>query len=435
MSRIVKIQPRQILDSRGLPTVEVDVFTDCGAWGRAAVPAGISTGTHEALELRDRDADRFLGQGIQQALEHIRTRITPLLMGMNVLEQRQIDDKMCALDGTEDKSQLGANAILGVSLAVVQAAAAACRQPLLRQIGGLQANLLPVPMINILNGGLHADNTLDFQEFMIMPVNATSFSESLRMGAEVFQHLRQILRAKGLATNVGDEGGFAPALETNEMAIEMLLEAIHAANYTPGKDILLCLDAASTEYYDKDKKCYTIGKNTYDSEKMVQFWKEWVVRYPIFSLEDPMAEDDWSGWKTLTTCIGKKVQLVGDDLFVTHPARLQKGIKQCVANAILIKLNQIGTLSETLEVIRIAHTKGYRTIISHRSGETEDSIIADLAVGTAAGQIKTGSLSRTDRLAKYNQLLRIEELLGEDAQFAGTEIMQYFQHQNAYNEA
>lgn len=432
MSRIKHIQARQILDSRGLPTVEVDVHSDCGAWGRAAVPSGASTGSHEALELRDLSPP-FLGKGVTQALRHIHTQIAPALIGMDLSAQKEIDAKMCEIDGTENKSKLGANAILGVSLSVAQAAAAAAQQPLFRHMGAAQATGLPVPMINVLNGGKHADNAIDFQEFMIMPAGAPTFSEALRVGVEIFQHLRKVLRNQGLATNVGDEGGFAPALSSNEAAMDMLIEAIHAAGYTPGQDVLLCLDPASTEYYHTQEKCYRIGKKSYDTEAMLNFWEDWLSRYPIFSIEDAMAEDDWAGWQALTERIGHKVQLVGDDLFVTNLKRLTQGIEKDIANAILIKPNQVGTLSETLEVIALAQKQGYPTIISHRSGETEDHTLADLAVGTRAEQIKTGSVSRSDRLAKYNQLLRIEEQLQEQAQFAGPKIMHIFQQQSHKN--
>ena len=422
MYHILSVKARQIFDSRGFPTLEVDVLVDSGICGRASVPSGASTGVHEALELRDGDSARFMGRGVQQALANINDQISPALIGLNVLDQREIDAVICELDGTENKSHLGANATLAVSLAVAHAAAATYRQPLLRHIGGLQAHILPVPMINILNGGRHADNAVDIQEFMIMPAAAPTFSEALRMGAEIFYHLRHILQARNLSTNVGDEGGFAPALSANEMAIELLLEAIEKAGHVPGKDILLCIDAASTECYDKQAKTYHMNGKTYSSSEMIGFWKEWVEHYPLFSIEDPMAEDDWDGWQQLTKAIGHKVQLVGDDIFVTHPKRLQKGVDKGIANAILIKPNQIGTLSETLDVVHMAQKQGYQTIISHRSGETEDSTIADLAVGTSAGQIKAGSLSRSDRLVKYNQLLRIEEQL-KGAKYAGSAVL------------
>ena len=429
MSRIAEIVAREIFDSRGFPTVEVDVRTDCGALGRASVPSGASKGSHEAIELRDHDLSRFLGKGVTQATAHIREQIAPALIGVSVFSQRDIDAQMCSLDGTENKSKLGANAILGVSIAVARAAAVACGQPLYRYIGGLRACLLPVPMVNVLNGGRHADNALDFQEFMIMPVGAGTLSEALRISAEIFHHLRDVLKAEGLSTNVGDEGGFAAALSSNEAAVEVLLHAIRAAGYTAGKEILLCIDAASTEYYDSQEKVYKIGGQIYNSSEMVNFWADWHKRYPIFSIEDAMAEDDWQGWRELSLRIGQKVQLVGDDLFATNPKRLAQGVKENVGNAILIKLNQIGTLSETLDVIQQAERASYRAVISHRSGETEDTTIAHLAVATAVGQIKTGSMSRSDRLAKYNQLLRIEEQLLPSAQFAGAQLMQHFRHQ------
>ena len=427
MSQITKIQARQILDSRGFPTVEVDVYTDTGAWGRASVPSGASTGSHEALELRDQDSQHFLGKGVLRALSHIHDQIQPMLLGIDVCEQEEIDRKMCSLDGTPNKSRLGANAMLGVSLAVAYAAAEASALPLFKHIEDASSCLLPVPMINILNGGRHADNEIDFQEFMIMPAGVSTFSESLRMGVEIFHRLKQVLKEKGFSTNIGDEGGFAPALRSNEEAMELLLEAITSAGYTPGKEVLVCIDAASTEYYNSEKNCYQISGTSYGTEEMLTFWNAWAHRYPIFSIEDPMSEDDWSGWQQLSQSLGKEIQLVGDDLFVTHPDRLEKGAEASIANAILVKLNQIGTLTETLEVIRLARRHGYATIISHRSGETEGNVIADLAVGTAAGQIKAGSVSRSDRLSKYNQLLRIEEQLQSRARFAGPEIIQLFQ--------
>ena len=422
MSLIERIYARQILDSRGNPTVEVDVMTSNGIIGRAAVPSGASTGIHEAVELRDDDKSVFMGKGVQKAVENVNTIISEELEGYSVFEQNEIDRLLLALDGTENKSKLGANAILGVSLAVAKAAAPEAGQPLFRYIGGVSANTLPVPMMNILNGGSHADNSIDFQEFMIMPTNAPTFSESLRMGTEVFHHLKGVLKSKGLSTNVGDEGGFAPNLGSNVEAIEVVLQAIEKAGYRPGEDISIALDAASSEFYEKEGGIYHLKWSTGDkltSTEMADFWKDWVEKYPILSIEDGMDEDDWDGWKSLTDKTADKVQLVGDDLFVTNVKRLKDGIDKNIANAILIKVNQIGTLTETIDAVNMASKNKYKSVMSHRSGETEDNTIADLAVALNTGQIKTGSASRSDRMAKYNQLLRIEELLGETAYFPG----------------
>jgi len=422
MSKIKQINARQILDSRGNPTIEVDVTTDCGILGRAAVPSGASTGVHEAVELRDGDKSKFLGKGVLQAVKNVNEVIAPALQGFSVLDQRGIDNAMIALDGTENKGKLGANAILGVSLAAAHAAAKATGQSLFRYVGGVNANTLPIPMMNILNGGSHADNSIDFQEFMIMPVGASRFSEALRMGSEVFHHLKEVLKKQGYSTNVGDEGGFAPNLKSNEEAVTVILTAIEKAGYKPGIDVCLALDPASSEYYIPEEKVYHLHKSSGEKltpSQMVDYWKSWTDKYPIISIEDGMAEDDWAGWKLLTDAIGKNVQLVGDDLFVTNVKRLQMGIDQKVANSILIKVNQIGTLSETIDAVTLAKVNGMTTIMSHRSGETEDSTIADLAVALNTGLIKTGSASRSDRIAKYNQLLRIEEILGDEAIFWG----------------
>ncbi|MDX2062197.1 MAG: phosphopyruvate hydratase [Bacteroidia bacterium] len=415
MALISDILAREILDSRGNPTVEVEVFLDDGAWGRAAVPSGASTGSHEALELRDGDANRYLGKGVQQAVANIETLIAPELLDHPAYEQQLIDQTLVALDGTENKSKLGANALLGVSLACAHAAAQSLGLPLYRYLGGAQAHVLPVPLMNILNGGSHADNGIDVQEFMIVPLRADSFTQALRMGTEVFHHLKAVLKQKGLSTNVGDEGGFAPNLQSNEAAIEAVLEAIGRAGYTPGTDIALALDCAASEFYDATARNYHFHKSggrRLSSDELVSYWASWCLQYPIVSIEDGLHEDDWQGWKALTETVGNKVQLVGDDLFVTNPKRLQRGIEARTGNAILIKVNQIGTLTETLETIGLASRNGYRSILSHRSGETEDTTIADLAVAVNCGQIKTGSASRSDRVAKYNQLLRIEEELG-----------------------
>ena len=422
MTRITGITGREILDSRGNPTVEVDVYLNCGVMGRAAVPSGASTGENEALELRDKDPKRYLGKGVTKAVKNVNDVIAPELMGVDALEQRRVDRLMISLDGTPTKANLGANAILGVSLAVARAAAEALDLPLYKYVGGVNAHTLPVPMINILNGGQHADNNVDVQEFMAMPVGAKSFKEALRMGAEVFHALKKVLKDKGLNTSVGDEGGFAPNLESNVEAIEVILKAIKAAGYKAGKDVFIALDPAASEFYDAKKKKYVLGAEKQpekSSESLVKFWTEWVDKYPIISIEDGMAENDWAGWKKITDTLGRRVQLVGDDVFVTNTKFLGKGIREGVANSILVKVNQIGTLTETLEACQMAHRAGYTTVISHRSGETEDSTIADIAVATNAGQIKTGSASRSDRIAKYNQLLRIEEQLGDQAEFLG----------------
>ena len=425
MSAIVEIHARQILDSRGNPTIEVDVFSENGAVGRAAVPSGASTGIHEAVELRDGDKSRYLGKGVLKAVYNVNKAINDELKGFPVTEQSLLDAAMIKLDGTENKSNLGANAILGVSLACAKAAAQETNQSLYRYLGGIDADLLPVPMMNILNGGAHADNSIDFQEFMIMPLGASTFSESLRMGTEVFHHLKAVLKKKGLSTNVGDEGGFAPNMKSNEEAIKSVLDAISEAGYVPGKDIYIAIDAAASEFFDKKSGNYIFkksGGDTLTPTEMAGYWADWAKKYPIVSIEDGLAEDDWKGWKALTTLIGDKVQLVGDDLFVTNVKRLEKGIDEGIANSILIKVNQIGTLTETLAAINLAHQNSYTCVMSHRSGETEDSTIADLAVAFKTGQIKTGSASRSDRIAKYNQLLRIEEVLGENARFGGKDF-------------
>jgi enolase len=425
MGFIAKIAARQILDSRGNPTVEVDVISDQGILGRAAVPSGASTGAHEAVELRDGDKKIFLGKGVGKAVSNINTVINEELNGMYVFDQSAIDKRMIELDGTENKKNLGANAILGVSLAVAKAAAEETRLPLYRYIGGVNANTLPIPMMNILNGGAHADNGIDFQEFMIMPIGATTFSEGLRMGTEVFHNLKKVLRDKKLSTNVGDEGGFAPNIKNNELAIQYVMQAIEAAGYEPGKDIFIAIDAAASEFYDAASKSYVFKKSSgdaYTSAEMVTFWADWCKKYPIVSIEDGLAEDDWDGWKKLTDKLGKKVQLVGDDLFVTNVNRLKKGIDGGVANSILVKVNQIGTLTETINAVEMAHTSAYTSVMSHRSGETEDTTIADLSVALGCGQIKTGSASRSDRVAKYNQLLRIEEQLGVGGKYPGKDF-------------
>lgn len=421
MSVIAKIQAREILDSRGNPTIEVDVYTDGGHIGRAAVPSGASTGAHEAAELRDGDKKRYLGKGVLKAVANVNGALNDELAGIFVGDQAMIDRQMIALDGTPNKSNLGANAILGVSLAVAKVAAAEAGLPLYRYVGGTNACTLPVPMMNILNGGAHADNKVDIQEFMVMPVGATSFAEGLRMGAEVFHALKGVLKSKKLSTNVGDEGGFAPDLKSNEDALKLVMQAIEKAGYKPGDDVMIALDAASTEFYDAKKQRYVL-ESTGDSltaDDMIAMWKDWSKRYPILSIEDGMAEDDWAGWAKLTKAMGDKVQLVGDDLFVTNTKRLAEGIQKGIANSILVKVNQIGTLTETLEAVEMAHRAGYTSVMSHRSGETEDSTIADLAVAVNCGMIKTGSASRSDRIAKYNQLLRIEEQLGKSARYPG----------------
>jgi enolase len=419
---ITKVIGREILDSRGNPTVEADVHLKDGSFGRAAVPSGASTGEHEAVELRDGDKGRYLGKGTRNAVSNINSYIAPILIGTDASQQAQVDRLMISTDGTSNKSSLGANAMLAVSMAVSRAAADSHGTPLYRYLGGAAACLLPVPMMNILNGGAHADNSVDPQEFMIAPYGAEKFSEALRWGAEVFHTLKGVLKKRGYSTSVGDEGGFAPNLKSNEEALQVVLEAITLAGYTPGEQIGIALDPAASEFYDKDKQKYVFKKSDKSertSEQMCDFWANWVRQYPIVSIEDGMAEDDWNGWKLLTDTLGKKIQLVGDDLFVTNTARLAMGIERGVANSILVKVNQIGTLTETFEAMKMAADAGYTSMVSHRSGETEDAFIADLVVATGAGQIKTGSASRTDRIAKYNQLLRIEEDLGNAARFAG----------------
>jgi enolase len=424
MSLIAKIQAREILDSRGNPTIEVDVYSDSGHMGRAAVPSGASTGAHEAAELRDGDKKRYLGKGVLKAVEHVNETLNTELHGALITDQAMIDRAMIGLDGTANKSNLGANAILGVSLAVAKAAASEAGLPLYRYVGGANASTLPVPMMNILNGGAHADNKVDVQEFMIMPVGAETFGQGLRMGAEVFHHLKAVLKAKGLSTNVGDEGGFAPDLASNEDALKLVMQAIEKAGYKPGDDIVIALDCASTEFYDAKKKRYVLESTgeSMTSSDMVDLWKGWCKKYPIMSIEDGMSEDDWDGWQKLTEALGDKVQLVGDDLFVTNTRRLAEGISKGIANSILVKVNQIGTLTETLEAVDMAHRNRYTAVMSHRSGETEDSTIADLAVATNCGMIKTGSASRSDRIAKYNQLLRIEEQLGPSGRYPGRSL-------------
>jgi enolase len=422
---IQKIHARQILDSRGNPTVEVDVITTNGELGRAAVPSGASTGKHEAVELRDGKKDIYMGKSVQKAIENVNKIIAKELTGISVFEQNLIDLAMIELDKTKNKSKLGANAILAVSMAVAKAAALESGQPLYRYVGGVNANTLPVPLMNILNGGSHADNSIDFQEFMIVPTGADTFSDALRMGAEVFHHLKKVLHSKGFSTNVGDEGGFAPNIKSNEEAIEIVLKAIESAGYKPGEDIYIAMDAAVTEFYDEKKKLYHFHKSDgkkLTSDEMADYWAKWVKKYPIVSIEDGMSEDDWAGWAKLTSAIGDKVQLVGDDLFVTNVERLARGIENKIANSILVKVNQIGTLTETIEAVQLATRHSYTSIMSHRSGETEDTTIADLAVALNCGQIKTGSASRTDRMAKYNQLLRIEEELGPVAYYPGREF-------------
>ena len=423
---IVDVIGREILDSRGNPTVEVDVVLDSGVIGRAAVPSGASTGDNEAVELRDGDKSRYLGKGVLNAVKNVNEVIKNEIVGMSVFNQVEIDNKLIALDGTPNKSKLGANAILGVSLAVAKAASNLLGIPLYRYIGGTNPKVIPTPMCNVLNGGKHAESNVDFQEFMIVPINANSFREAIRMAAETFHSLKKVLSSKGLFTGVGDEGGFAPNLQSNRQAVEIIIEAIEKAGYKPGKDIAIALDPAASEFYDPSKKVYQLkgeGKEL-SSEKMVDLLEEWVNSYPIISIEDGMSEHDWDGWKLLTDRIGKKIQLVGDDIFVTNPKILREGIIKGIANSILIKLNQIGTLTETLDTIELARSAGYTYVISHRSGETEDTTIADLAVATNSGQIKTGSLSRTDRLAKYNQLIRIEEELGQYAIYKGISSFQ-----------
>lgn len=419
MSEIIDIKGREVLDSRGNPTVEVEVFLDDGSFGKAIVPSGASTGAHEAVELRDGDKNRYLGKGVLQAVQNVNKIIAEELIGCDATDQRMIDYTLIELDGTENKAKLGANAILGVSLAVAKAAAASRNLPLFQYIGGVNSHQLPTPMMNIINGGEHADNTIDIQEFMIMPVGAKTFREAIRMGAEIFHSLKKVLSSKDLNTAVGDEGGFAPNLKTNEEAIQVILEAVEKAGYKPGVDILIALDVAATELYEKDVYNFKGEGIVRTSTELIAYYAELVSKYPIISIEDGLAEDDWDGWKLLTEKLGKKVQLVGDDLFVTNTKRLSKGIEQNIGNSILIKVNQIGTLTETLETIEMAKKAGYTSVVSHRSGETEDSTIADIAVATNSGQIKTGSASRTDRIAKYNQLLRIEELLEDVSVYKG----------------
>ncbi|MBU3663142.1 MAG: phosphopyruvate hydratase [Bacteroidetes bacterium] len=425
MSGIIDIYARQILDSRGNPTVEVEVITEEGALGRAAVPSGASTGIHEAVELRDGDKKVYLGKGVLKAVKNVNDEICDKLLGTDVFEQNEIDRKMIKLDGSDNKGNLGANAMLAVSMACAKAAAIESNMPLYRYIGGVNANTLPIPLMNILNGGAHADNAIDFQEFMIMPTKADTFSEALQMGTAVFHHLKAVLKKKGYSTNVGDEGGFAPNIQSNEEAIEIVLKAIEEAGFKPGKDIHIAMDAATSELWDEKKGLYVFKKSDkreLSSSDMVAYWKEWVGKYPIISIEDGCAEDDWKGWADLTKAIGDKCQIVGDDLFVTNVKRLSKGIKEGVGNSILVKVNQIGTLTETIDAVNMAHRNSYTSIMSHRSGETEDTTIADLAVALNCGQIKTGSASRTDRIAKYNQLLRIEEELGHSAYYPGKDF-------------
>ena len=422
MGKIVKIHARQILDSRGHPTVEAEVYTENGIMGRAAVPSGASTGKHEAVELRDGDKEVYLGKGVLKAIQNIKIEINEELNGLPVSEQSLIDQKMIDLDGTDNKANLGANAMLAVSLACAKAAAHESEQALFNYIGGENAKELPIPMMNILNGGSHADNSIDFQEFMVMPIGATSFSEALKMGTEVFHHLKEELQSQGHSTNVGDEGGFAPNLGSNEEAIEVVLKAIETAGYRPGEDMYIAMDAAASEFYSLEENVYHFHQSTGDKltpSEMVDYWVDWTKKYPILSIEDGLDEDDWDAWKNLTTKIGDKVQLVGDDLFVTNVDRLERGIDNGIANSILIKVNQIGTLTETINAVKMAQNNSYTSVMSHRSGETEDTTIADLSVALNCGQIKTGSASRSDRMAKYNQLLRIEEMLGEQAIYTG----------------
>ncbi|HOW26715.1 MAG TPA: phosphopyruvate hydratase [Bacteroidales bacterium] len=422
MGTIINLSARQILDSRGNPTIEVDVYSSSGMIGRAAVPSGASTGVHEAVELRDGDKSMYLGKSVLKAVQNVNKILNEELKGYFLSDQAEIDARMIEIDGTPNKGRLGANAILGVSLAVAHAAAQESQQYLFRYIGGVNASVLPIPMMNILNGGSHADNSIDFQEFMIMPVGAETFTEAIRMGAEVFHNLKAVLKSQNYSTNVGDEGGFAPNLKSNEEAIRVILQAIEKAGYKPGEDVYIALDPAASEYFIPEENVYHLKKSTGEKltpEQMVSYWKSWVDKYPIISIEDGMAEDDWDGWKRMTDVMGKKIQLVGDDIFVTNMERLSEGFKRGVANSILIKLNQIGTLTETVNCVEMAHKNGYTAIISHRSGETEDTSIADLAVALNTGMIKTGSASRSDRIAKYNQLLRIEEILGNSARYPG----------------
>ncbi|MFT6809318.1 MAG: enolase [Saprospiraceae bacterium] len=426
MSEIVDILGRQILDSRGNPTVEVEVMTDSGTVGRAAVPSGASTGKYEAVELRDGNKSYFMGKSVVKAIENVNTDILQELIGISVFDQRSIDKIMIDLDGTENKAKLGANAILGVSLAAAHAAAAELEMPLYRYVGGVNAHVMPVPMMNILNGGSHADNSIDFQEFMIMPVGADTFSDGLRMGVEIFHHLKDVLKSKGYSTNVGDEGGFAPNIGSNKEAIEIVLKSIETAGYKPGEQVMIAMDAAASEFYDREKGVYRLHKSSgkeMTTDEMISYWTDWVDNYPILSIEDGLDEDDWDGWIKLNSAIGDRVQLVGDDLFVTNTKRLKRGIEEKAANSILIKVNQIGTLSETIDAVNMATQNSYTSVMSHRSGETEDTTIADLAVALNTGQIKTGSASRSDRIAKYNQLLRIEEELGADAYYPGKTLV------------
>jgi enolase len=425
MSFIAHVHARQILDSRGNPTVEVDLYTDEGAMGRAAVPSGASTGIHEAAELRDNDKKKYLGKGVLKAVKNVNTIIHNALIGMEVSDQQGIDKMMISLDKTANKSKLGANAVLAVSMAAAKAAAEESGMSLFRYVGGTNAKTLPVPMMNILNGGAHADNKIDFQEFMVMPVGASSFSEGLRWGTEIFHTLKNVLKKKGYSTNVGDEGGFAPDIQSNEEAIETVLMAIESAGFKAGSQIAIAMDAANSELWDAKQKCYVFKKSSgkkMKSEELVKFWASWCKQYPIVSIEDGLAEDDWKGWKMLTEELGKKVQLVGDDLFVTNVKRLERGIQENIANALLVKVNQIGSLSETIDAVTMAQHAGFNTVMSHRSGETEDTTIADLAVALNCGQIKTGSASRSDRMAKYNQLIRIEEELGDNAVYLGNKL-------------
>jgi enolase len=426
MSIITDVIAREILDSRGNPTVEVDVVTENGVLGRAAVPSGASTGKYEAVELRDEDKNRYLGKGVLKAVANVDDKIREALIGESVFDQRYIDDIMLELDGTENKSNLGANAILGVSLAVSKAAALELDQPLYRYIGGVNAHVMPVPMMNILNGGSHADNSIDFQEFMIMPVGAERFSDGLKMGVEVFHHLKKVLKSKGYSTNVGDEGGFAPNIKSNKEAIEIVIQSIESAGYRPGEDIFIAMDAAASEFWNEEEKVYHFHKSTGDkltSDQMIAYWQEWCNNYPILSIEDGLHEDDWATWVKLNQALGAKTQLVGDDLYVTNVKRLQKGIDLSASNSILIKVNQIGSLTETIDSVQLATRNGFTSVMSHRSGETEDVTIADLAVALNCGQIKTGSASRSDRIAKYNQLLRIEEELGDSAVYPGKSLV------------
>lgn len=425
MSQIINIKARQILDSRGNPTIEVDILTDTGTFGRAAVPSGASTGIHEAVELRDDDKGIYLGKGVLKAIQNVNETLNKELSGYFITDQSGIDNRMLEIDGTPNKANLGANAILGVSLAAARAGAQETGQPLYKYLGGVNALTLPIPMMNILNGGSHADNSIDFQEFMIMPVGASSFTDAIRMGTEIFHNLKEVLKKKGHSTNVGDEGGFAPNLKSNEDALKVLLEAIEKAKYKPGKDIYIALDPAASEYYIPEENVYHLKKSTGEKLKpkeMVDYWVKWVNNYPIISIEDGMAENDWDGWKLMTKALGNRIQLVGDDLFVTNVKRLKDGIKRGVANSILIKLNQIGTVTETINTINLAYNNSYTCIISHRSGETEDTSIADLAVAMNTGMIKTGSACRSERICKYNQLLRIEESLGDSAKYPGKEF-------------